>query len=116
MTGTLRFIVLLAVTGSFVSNAESTQQPAQLNVIVRFSADLSGSLITEAEQSAAHVFDRSRVPVEWRNCSARDGTFLNPTCEGAPAATDVVIHIVPRAQRAPDAVFGVAFVNGSGGA
>jgi hypothetical protein len=117
MTGTIRLIVFCVVVGGLLgTEAAAAEESAQLNVIVRFSADVSARLTAEAEQSAGRVFDKARVRVRWRNCSARGGEFLDPACEGAPAPTDIVIQIVPRAERAQGAVLGMAFVSGCGGA
>lgn len=115
MAGTLKIFVLGAMLISAFGNASVAGVIPHLNVIVRFSAGLQNELVTDAEAAAAHVFDRAGVGLQWRNCPARDGEFLNAGCQGTVALTEVVLQIVPRAQRAKDSVFGVAFVDNAGG-
>jgi hypothetical protein len=116
MAGTLRVLSIWAVVSiALVSGAHAEDDP-QLNVIVRFPGGLPAELIPDAEKTAAHIFDQARVAVQWHNCSSRGGQFLDPTCAGGAAATDLVIQIVVRSRKARDTVFGVAFVEGLGGA
>lgn len=85
-------------------------------LLSRFSADLPLGLVTHAEKSATRVFDKAGVTAQWLNCPARDGEFVDASCDAPPAPTDLVLHIVPGSQRSSDTVFGVAFVTGSAGA
>ena len=116
MTGTLRIFLLGAVLANLLSKVAVGEDYPHLNVIVRFSADLPLELVTDAEKSATHVFDKVGVTVRWLNCPARGGEFVDASCGAPPAPTDLVLHIVPGSQRSSDAVFGVAFVTGSAGA
>jgi hypothetical protein len=116
MAGTLKIVLLAALFASLLSTAAVGEDYPHLNVIVRFSAELPLGLVTEAEKSATHVFDKAGVIVQWSNCPARDGEFIEASCAAPPAPTDLVLHIVPGSQRSSDAVFGVAFVTGSAGA
>ena len=116
MAGTLKIVLLAALFASLLSAAAVGEDYPHLNVIVRFSADLPLGLVTEAEKSATHVFDKARVTAQWLNCPARDGEFIEASCDAPPAPTDLVLHIVPGSERSNDAVFGVAFVTDSAGA
>jgi hypothetical protein len=116
MTVALKIALLSALSVGVLNMAAAAQNDPHLNVIVRFSADLSLGLVTDAEKSATHVFDKAGVTAQWLNCPARDGEFVDASCDAPPASTDLVLHIVPGSQRSSDAVFGVAFVNGSAGA
>jgi hypothetical protein len=116
MTGNLKIVALVAVLASLLSSAAVGEDYPHLNVIVRFSADLPLGLVSDAEKSATHVFDKAGVTAQWSNCPARDGEFVDASCDAPPSPSDLVLHIVPSSQRSSDAVFGVAFVTGSAGA
>jgi hypothetical protein len=116
MTGTLRIVLLATLLVSLLGTAAAAENDPHLNVIVRFSADLTPGIVTDAEKSATHVFDKAGVTVQWMNCPARAGEFVDANCDVPPAPTDLVLHIVPGSQRSSDSVFGVAFVTGSAGA
>jgi len=112
--GAVKIILLGAILG-VIERAIAEDNP-HLNVIVRFSAELPDGLVADAETSSARVFAKAGVAMQWRNCPARDGEFLDDACQGSTGGNDLVLQIVPRAERAQGAVFGVAFVSGSGGA
>lgn len=116
MTAALRIVLLAAVIVSLLNVAALAEDYPHLNVIVRFSADLPLALVTDAEKSATHVFDKAGVTVQWLNCPSRGGEFVDANCNALPAPTDLVLHIVPGSERSNDTVFGVAFVTGSTGA
>ena len=116
MTVSLRIVLLGAVVVSLLNGAATAENDPHLNVIVRFSADLPLGLVTDAEKSATHVFNKAGVTAQWLNCPARGGEFEDASCGAPPTATGLVLHIVPGSQRSSDAVFGVAFVTGSAGA
>jgi len=112
----VKTVLLWAILGNVIGRAAIAEDNPHLNVIVRSPAELPGELVVDAEQSAARVFGKAGVAVEWRNCPARNGEFLDEGCRGSARASDLVLQIIPRAQHPRGAVFGVAFVNGSGGA
>jgi hypothetical protein len=116
MTGTLKIVLLGVLLVGLMSTAAAAENDPRLSVIVRFSADLPRALVTEAEKSATHVFDMAGVTVQWLDCPARGGEFIDAACDAQPAPTDLMLHIVPDSERSSDAVFGVAFVTGSAGA
>jgi len=116
MTVTLKIVLVGALLAGVLSLAAAAENDPHLNVIVRFSTDLPRSLVTDAEKSATHVFDKAGVTAQWLNCPARDGKFADANCDAPPAPTDLVLHIVPGSQRSSEAVFGVAFVTGAAGA
>ena len=112
----LKALVLGALLAGLLNTAAAAENDPHLNVVVRFSTDLALELVTAAEKSATHVFDKAGVTVQWLNCPARGGEFVDASCDAPPAPTDLVLHMVPGSQRSSDAVFGVAFVTGSAGA
>jgi hypothetical protein len=116
MTGTLKIVLLSVLLANVLSTAVGAESDPHLNVIVRFSADLPPGLVPDAEKSAARVFEKAGVTIQWLDCPARGGEFIDAACDAPPAPTDLVLHIVPGSQRSSDAVFGVAFVTGSAGA
>ena len=115
MTVALKIVLLGALVVGFLNMAAAENDP-HLNVIVRFPADLPVGLVTDAEKSATHVFQKAGVTTHWLNCPARAGVFIDASCDTSPAPTDLVLHIVPGSLRSSEAVFGVAFVTGSAGA
>lgn len=115
MNAALKIFVVGVVLTTLLISAWAEENP-HLNVIVRFSADLPLGLVTEAEQTAQRDFDRAGVSTQWSNCQARAGEFVGANCEAPPAPSDLVLHVVPSSRHSTDAVLGVAFVDGSGGA
>lgn len=116
MIATLRISLLSALFVGLLGAPAVAEDDPHLNVIVRFSADLPPALVTDAEKSATHVFEKVGVTAHWLNCPARGGEFVDAACDAPPGPNDLVLHIVRSSQRSSDAVFGVAFVTGSAGA
>lgn len=116
MAGAVKIVLLWALLGNVIGRALLAEENPHLNVVVRFSAELSNELVAGAEASASRVFAKAGLALQWRNCPSRGGEFLDEACQGSAGVNDFVLQIVPHAKRATGAVFGVAFVSGSGGA
>jgi hypothetical protein len=106
--------LMLGVILGFAA-ASAAQSHPQITVIVRYSAEISTALLSDAEKPAARIFEKAGVSVQWLNCFQRDGAFENPACDEPLTPSHLVIHILPRAHKAADPVFGVSFIDAGGG-
>jgi hypothetical protein len=115
MARALKIMSLCAILSVAVVSQADTPNSPHITVIVRYPASLLDASLSDAEKPATRIFEKAGLTVQWRNCPELDGKFPDQSCEGNLTPTDLVVHLVPRAQKATDAVFGVAFVNTDGG-
>lgn len=115
MTRALKVLSLCVLLNAAIVSRADTPGSPHITVILRYPAGLPDTSIASAERPAARIFDKAGVILQWRNCPENDGRFPDQSCEGPFTPSDLVVHIVPSAQKAANAVFGVAFLNTDGG-
>jgi predicted metalloprotease len=75
---------------------------------------LSSNVVSQAEEEAARIFQQAKIETLWVNCE----TSSPPTdsrCHDQPGPMHLVLRIIPKALRAADSIFGMAFLSGSSG-
>ena len=108
-------LVLGVILGFAAASAAQSNDYPQITVIVRHTAETSTALLSDAQKPAARIFEKAGVSVRWLNCLQRDGAFEDPACNEPLAPSHLVVHVLARAQNAPEPVFGVSFIDAGGG-
>jgi hypothetical protein len=108
-------LMLGVILGFTAASAAQSQDYPHITVIVRHTAEISTVLLSDAEKPAARIFEKAGISVRWLNCLQRDGAFEDPACDEPLAPSHLVIHMLPRAHKAANPVFGVSFIDAGGG-
>jgi hypothetical protein len=86
---------------------------AEVEVLVYDGAQISQSVLHQAEIEAGRIFRAAGVEVTWANCVSRSA-LADDACHHFPASHDFVLHIVPTGKTSTDLVFGLSFLDKDG--
>jgi hypothetical protein len=90
------------------SVATAQDRSSEITVLVNDSAGVKPSVLRNAEQEAARLFDAAGIEVQWVNCAQTNA------CRRILGPKEFVLHIVPGGRTRSDFVFGEAFLGEDG--
>jgi hypothetical protein len=105
--GLVGIVVLWSAAAAALAGAEKSH----VVVLVNNSAQVTPSILQQAEDEAARVFSAAGVEIEWVNCGSE---AARAKCRVVPGFEEFVLHIVPSGKTSTDSVFGEAFLGEDG--
>ena len=103
------------LTIAFPGLASERHLKPQVIINVYNDAQVSGKVLTQAEQEATRIFRQAGVDNVWVECqSLKPDLNRKPECDSPAGPRHLALRIVPWSSNLRDSVFGIAFLSVEG--